>query len=87
MKKIKLDAHIYDKDCILYVLNLYDEIDFDIIFKDNTYYIKIKNNISTDEIKELKNEIDSVQLRKDIANSNKKIREYIIATALGFPEK
>ena len=86
MKKIKLNAKIYDKESILYVLNLYD-INYEIDFKNEYFIIEFEEEIDKDDIKTLKKKIDATQLRKDIANSNKKIREYIIATALGFPEE
>jgi His-Xaa-Ser system protein HxsD len=86
MKKIKLNAKIYDKESILYVLNLYDTT-YEIDFKNNYYIITFEEDLDKEDISLLRKKINSTQLRKDIANSNKKIREYIIATALGFPEE
>jgi len=81
MTTLKFNSEIYEKEAILYTLNQYD-IDYDIQFKNNNFEILINEEISLEDKKEIKKKINSNQLRKDIANSNKKIREYIIATAL-----
>jgi len=81
MSKIKFDANIYDKEVLLYVLNMYD-INYEIKFNDNSFEVIIEEKIENDGIKEIKKKVNENQLRKDISNSNKKIREYIIATAL-----
>jgi len=86
MTTLKFNSEIYEKEAILYTLNQYD-IDYDIQFKNNNFEILINEEISLEDKKEIKKKINSNQLRKDIANSNKKIREYIIATALWFPEE
>jgi len=86
MSKIKFDANIYDKEVLLYVLNMYD-INYEIKFNDNSFEVIIEEKIENDGIKEIKKKVNENQLRKDISNSNKKIREYIIATALWFPEE
>lgn len=83
--KISLDANIYDKDVILFVLSDYD-IDFDIKFNDNQRIITFRK-VNTDLINQIKKEINEQQLRKDIAIQNKKIRETIISTALALPEE
>ena len=83
---LTFSAEIYDKEVILYVLSMYD-IDYNISFQDNNFEIKFNEDLNSEDIKKLKKQIDKAQLRKDIANSNKKIREYIIATALWFPEE
>ena len=82
--KISLDANIYDKDVILFVLTNYD-IDFDIKFNQDKREIVFKN-VSSWIIEKIKKQIDEQQLRKDIAIQNKKIREAIITAALSFPE-
>lgn len=70
----------------MYVITKYDT-DFDIKFKDNNWCIKNWwEIISKDIVKNIKKEINENQLRKDIASSNKKIREEIISTALSMPE-
>lgn len=78
-------ANIYDKEILLYVLSMYD-IDYSIEFQDNNFIIIFNETIEKKDLQKIKKQIDKAQLRKDIANSNKKIREYIIATALWMPE-
>jgi His-Xaa-Ser system protein HxsD len=81
MTVLTFDANIYDKEVLLYVLNQYD-IDYDIKFNENNFNIHFSMDLDENDIKLIKKKINDNQLRKDIANSNKKIREYIIATAL-----
>lgn len=70
----------------MYVLSLYD-IEYDIKFNENNFEIHFQEELDNKDISILKEKITENQLRKDISTSNKKIREYIIATALGFPEE
>ena len=86
MTVLTFDTNIYDKEVLLYVLNQYD-IDYKISFNNNNFEISFKEDLDEEDIKILNKKINDNQLRKDIANSNKKIREYIIATALWFPEE
>lgn len=82
---LTFQANIYDKEILLYVLSMYD-IDYSIEFQDNNFIIIFNEIIEKKDLQKIKKQIDKAQLRKDIANSNKKIREYIIATALWMPE-
>ena len=83
--KISLDANVYDKDVILFVLTNYD-IEYNIIFNNNQREIQFSKNIDSNIIAEIKQKINEQQLRKDIALQNRKIRESIIAAALSLPE-
>jgi len=86
MTVLTFDANIFDKEVLLYVLSLYD-IEYDIKFNENNFEIHFQEELDNKDISILKEKITENQLRKDISTSNKKIREYIIATALGFPEE
>ena len=70
---------------ILYTLWIYDK-QYDIKFNNNMFEVIFENKLTKDEIDEIKKKVNENQLRKDIATENKKIREYIIAAALWFPE-
>lgn len=85
METIKFNNKIFDKETLLFVMNVSD-YDYDLEYEKWYYMLYINEKITESELKEIKREIQDQQLRKDIAKKNKKLREYIVSTALSIPK-
>lgn len=82
-KEIKIIKSLYQKEAILYTINLYlEEKDYEIEENEKYFLIKLKN-INENEVKFFKKELNFNNLRFQIADNNKELRKIIISKALG----